>query len=289
MPADPTATIARIEDTAVPFEAAVFIRIATTILAGAAGVAAVAVPPGVLRMGLAVAGLFFLFKAVTLSRFPTIPLSRAIAYTLFWPGLDPRPFDMTPRPSPNPDSVVAFGAGKIAIGAALGLAAVRYAPDPLARAWLVLASVLLVFHLGLFDILTGLWRKAGFPVERICPEPWRSASLSEFWGRRWNLAFHAFAREHVYRPLAVRIGREGAAAATFLFSGLAHESVISFPAGGGYGLPTLYFALHGALVLLERRGILRGRRWLTLLAVLGPLPGLFHPEFISTVMIPWIG
>jgi len=60
--------------------------------------------------------------------------------------------------------------------------------------------------------------------------------------------------------------------AVFFVSGLLHELVISFPAGGGWGLPTLYFVLHGGLVWLERHGVLRPRRWLTILFVLLPLP-----------------
>jgi alginate O-acetyltransferase complex protein AlgI len=76
--------------------------------------------------------------------------------------------------------------------------------------------------------------------------------------------------------------------AVFLFSGLAHDLVISVPAGGGYGLPTLYFTLHGAGVMLEKRGALSGSRWLTAAAVVGPLPVLFHPSFMTRVVAPLV-
>jgi len=36
--------------------------------------------------------------------------------------------------------------------------------------------------------------------------------LAEFWGRRWNLAFHDFVRRFVHRPIAVRFGPVAATA-----------------------------------------------------------------------------
>jgi alginate O-acetyltransferase complex protein AlgI len=102
------------------------------------------------------------------------------------------------------------------------------------------------------------------------------------------MAFHVLVRDHVYRPLVRRWGRPAAAAAVFLLSGLFHELVISFPAGGGWGLPTLYFALHGGIVELEKRGILRGRRWTTAAFVVLPLPLLFHMPFLEAVIFPLV-
>ncbi len=85
----------------------------------------------------------------------------------------------------------------------------------------------------------------------------------------------------VSRPLTPRLGRAASVVAAFLASGVLHELAISVPAGGGYGLPTLYFALHGALVATRARG-----RAMTLLAVILPLPLLFHPPFLHAVVIP---
>ena len=102
----------------------------------------------------------------------------------------------------------------------------------------------------------------------------------------------------VYRPLERTAGRGPATAAAFLFSGLLHELAISAPVRAGYGLPFLYFALHGGLVLLERR--LEGTAWalsrwgwLGRVWTLGwlalPLPLVFHGPFLAGVVWPLIG
>ncbi len=102
----------------------------------------------------------------------------------------------------------------------------------------------------------------------------------------------------VYRPLSKVVGRKYAMAAAFLASGLLHELAISVPVLAGFGLPLLYFLLHGTLVLVERRLEASGRavnRWgcwahvwvLGWLAV--PLPILFHPWFLRGVVWPLIG
>jgi alginate O-acetyltransferase complex protein AlgI len=136
--------------------------------------------------------------------------------------------------------------------------------------------------------MAGALRCAGLRVGRICPSPWLSDTLAEFWGRRWNMAFHHPMREKVYLPLARRWGGTAAAIAVFAVSGLLHELVISLPAGGGWGLPTLYFAIHGGLMLLERRGWLPKSRLATAAFVLLPAPILFHPPFIENVVLPLV-
>ena len=90
-------------------------------------------------------------------------------------------------------------------------------------------------------------------------------------------------RDTLYRPLASGRGRRIALFMVFLVSGLLHELAISYPAGGGYGLPTLYFLLHGTLMMFG----LRGRFW-TWTAVLVPLPLLFHPVFHEAIVVPML-
>jgi len=122
-----------------------------------------------------------------------------------------------------------------------------------------------------------------------------ATSVGEFWGQRWNLAFHQLVHQFVFRPLRRKIGLTPAMLSVFLLSGLVHESVISLPANGGYGLPTIYFLLQGLAVLCERTPIARvfrlGRDWRgclwTLLWTAGPAGLLFHSPFINKVMLPF--
>ena len=84
--------------------------------------------------------------------------------------------------------------------------------------------------------------------------------------------------------------------AVFLVSGGIHDAVISIPAGGGYGLPTLYFAIQGGGVLLERSwpgkriGLRRGLagRLFCAAVILGPVFVLFHDPFLERVIIPML-
>jgi hypothetical protein len=61
--------------------------------------------------------------------------------------------------------------------------------------------------------------------------------------------------------------------------------LLSVPARGGYGLPTLYFAVQALGVLLERR---RRSRLLAALVVALPLPLLFHATFLREVLLPFL-
>ena len=82
----------------------------------------------------------------------------------------------------------------------------------------------------------------------------------------------------------------------FVVSGLVHDAVISIPAGGGWGLPTLYFVIQGVGVLFERSRLgkrLGTRRgvigWLFCATVtLGPVFLLFHRHFLERVVVPML-
>lgn len=126
--------------------------------------------------------------------------------------------------------------------------------------------------------------------------PASSRSLSEFWGRRWNLGFRQLSHDFVLRPLYSRLGLPAATLLVFFVSGLIHELVISVPARGGYGLPTTYFVLQGLGVIFERS---RGGRFLgfgrgvlgwafTALITAGPVCFLFHPPFVLRVILPFM-
>src|SRR5439155_22786219 len=132
----------------------------------------------------------------------------------------------------------------------------------------------------------------GVAVEPIMQHPLGATSLADFWGR-WNRGFRDLAFRLIFRPLHRRIGVVGATLATFLFSGLVHDLVISVPARGGYGLPTLYFLIQGIGVVFEKSSIGRKTHPLILRALLyvillAPLGLLFHSAFVYRVFVPFI-
>ncbi|WP_390624122.1 hypothetical protein [Fodinicola feengrottensis] len=84
--------------------------------------------------------------------------------------------------------------------------------------------------------------------------------------------------------------------AAFLLSGVLHELAISVPVNAWYGGPLAYFGLHAVLTTAESR--LRIHRWpvalarlWTWLAILAPLPLLFHTPFREALVTPlfWSG
>jgi alginate O-acetyltransferase complex protein AlgI len=126
--------------------------------------------------------------------------------------------------------------------------------------------------------------------------PLAAVSVSDFWGRRWNTAFRDLTHRFLFRPLTRLLGPRWALLIGFVFSGLLHDLVISWPARGGYGGPTLFFLLQSLAIFVERSG--PGRRlglgkgwpgWLfTTLVLLVPVSGLFHPPFVREIMVPFL-
>jgi alginate O-acetyltransferase complex protein AlgI len=164
---------------------------------------------------------------------------------------------------------------------------------------LLLIGFSLILHFGILNIITALWRSAGVNVSELFRAPYKSRSLTEFWGRRWNLAFSEMTALIAYRPLKVKIGVSAALFVSFLLSGILHEIAISFPVRAGYGFPLLYFAIHGIGMLLESRTLIMKKIvghpvlshiWVMTMLVV-PLPLLFHRQFVAGVLEPlrdWI-
>src|SRR5262245_17482221 len=226
------------------------------------------------------------------------PSWRHAGYLLAWPGMDARTFlvDSPARPPARVEWIL--GARSIVLGILLFFGVARLvAPFSMyAAAWLGMAALLLLLHFGTFQLLSCAWRSLGIEARPLMIQPLRSRSLAEFWGRRWNTAFRDLTHRFLYRPLIRTIGLTAGIAGGFLFSGLVHDLVISVPAGGGYGGPTLFFAVQGAGILLERSGsahaigMARGRpgHVFVLLFVVLPAPLLFHPPFVYNVVIPFM-
>lgn len=231
--------------------------------------------------------LFALCKAVTL-RGVRAPFRRKLAFAMAWPGLDAPAFCNAPPPPKPPATEWLFALAKTAVGFVLVFAVVPHLDPPLLRGWVGMVGIIFVLHFGLFHLLSCGWRRAGVVAKPLMNWPILATSLADFWGRRWNTAFRDITHRFLFRPLTVRLGGKAALGVGFVVSGVVHELVIAVPANGGYGLPTLYFALQGVGLLVERAyPKLRGRLF-TMLVVAGPAFWLFHPPFVERVVVPFL-
>jgi hypothetical protein len=223
--------------------------------------------------------------------------TRNAAYLFLWPGMNAAQFLDSTISVPRPDAREWISAlAKTASGAAIIWLGVRFVPQPLLAAWVGMIGLILILHFGIFHLLSVIWRAAGVSAQPIMQHPLQSQSLSEFWGKRWNLGFRQLSHDWVFAPLRRHVGVTAATLGAFLASGLIHDLVISVPANAGYGLPTAYFLLQGCGVLVERstvgarlglgRGVL-GWLWMALFTA-GPAYFLFHPWFAMRVMIPFL-
>lgn len=222
-----------------------------------------------------------------------------IAWAAMWPGMRPELFAAIPwRSRPGAGTLLARGALRLVVGA-LFLLAARFAfhttGSELLAAALALPGLSLVLHFGAFNLLAGAWRLAGVDTYPLFDRPLAARTLAEFWSRRWNLPFTEMTQRALYRPLTGVLGRDGAALLAFGFSGMLHELALSLPVRAGYGLPMLYFVLHGCATRIEPRlrGAFARRPWLarvwTLLWLALPLPLVFHPAFVGGVVWPLLG
>ena len=215
-------------------------------------------------------------------------------FLLGWPGMDAVTFLSDVVPSRAPGSEWFMAVGKLCTGLLLYFVVARRAGGELSQGWIGMIGIIFILHFGGFHLLALAWRSCGVPAQPIMRNPVSATSLGEFWGRRWNVAFNDIAERFVFRPLVRRVGAAWANLAAFGFSGLLHDLVISVPARGGYGLPTLYFLLQGCGVLFERSGtgrrlgLRRGwRGWIfTMVVTAGPAFWLFHPAFVRHIIVP---
>lgn len=231
----------------------------------------------------------------------SVPRGRHWAYLLAWPGMDVDAFlNANNRPVPWPSiGEWSFAAAKPLLGLTIFSFAIWLSAQgvhPWWVGWTAMLGIAFMLNFGLFHLLACFWKARGLRAEPIMDWPILSTSLTHFWGRRWNRAFRDLTHKFLFRPLAPRIGPVWAMLAGFLVSGLVHDLVISVPAGGGYGWPTLYFVIQGGGVLLERSWL--GRRiglgsgaigWTyAALLLLLPVGMLFHAPFVEGGIAPMV-
>ncbi len=245
--------------------------------------------------------IFLGCKWLTWRRTPVAgaPCWKHAGYLLGWPGLDAATFLSPHSPHTPPSAAEWRGAAlKLLSGIVLFWGAARLIPEtqPLLFGWVGMAGLILMLHFGSFHLLSCIWRSAGTEARPLMNRPLRSTSVSEFWGRRWNTAFRDLTHRFLFRPLTARLGPRRAVVAGFIFSGIVHDLVISVPAGGGYGWPTLFFAIQAAAMFAERSrtgirlglsGGMRGRIFTWLVLIL-PVYGLFHPPFVRNIIVPFL-
>ena len=227
---------------------------------------------------------------------PPVSEARPFVYLGLWPGMDARVFLAGNAPSPPTVGTWVWAGLKTVFGAGLLWGLARRMGGGLPAGWVGMVGLIFVLHFGSFDLLACFWRWRGIDAQPLMRAPIRSASLGEFWGRRWNSGFRDLVFGMWFARWKARFGARRATVAIFLFSGLVHDLVISVPARGGYGLPAAYFTLQGAGLLAEHarglpisrwRGHWQGRAW-TWLIVAGPAFWLFHPPFVRRVILPFL-
>ena len=224
---------------------------------------------------------------------------RAAGYLFAWPGMDAGAFlDARLRPNRPTAGEWATAAIKLAVGVAVLYA--RPTPlrpaDPYAAGWVGMMGLVLCLHFGSFHLLSCAWRTVGVTARPLMDRPLASTRLADFWGRRWNTAFRDLTHRFLFRPLTRRLGGRGAVWVGFAASGVVHDAVISLPAGGGYGGPTVFFLVQAAGLSAERSRV--GRRvglgrgvvgWaFTMAALVLPAPLLFHRPFVTRVIVPFL-
>lgn len=226
-------------------------------------------------------------------------IGRSLGFLFAWPGMDAATFlDPKRRPGRVSSKEWSWAVAKTACGAALLWGAARHANAAagMLAGWAGMVGIILTLHFGTFHVLSLLWRAAGVDAPPIMQAPLSAISLSDFWGRRWNLGFRQLTHRLVFTPARSRLGAPAAVLLSFFASGVIHDLVISLPARGGYGLPTFYFLIQGLGILIERStaGVrcglefgIRGRLF-ALVCAGAPAYLLFHPLFVHRVILPFL-
>jgi alginate O-acetyltransferase complex protein AlgI len=247
------------------------------------------------------AAILFGFKWLTWRRSgrQRAPLWRHVSYFLAWPGMDAEAFfDSRLKPAKPSVREWLVALVRLAVGITLYYGVARHMPrdEPYLVGWVGMIGMGMVLHFGAFHLLSCGLRSAGVEARPLMDRPLSSVRLADFWGRRWNTAFRDLTHRFLFRPLTRRLGVSGAVFVGFLASGLIHDVVISFPASGGYGGPTLFFLLQAVGLFAERSKM--GRRlglgagvrgWLfTFAFLLLPAPLLFHGPFVARIIVPFM-
>lgn len=206
--------------------------------------------------------------------------NRWLMFSSLWFGMNPGAFEVSRKMEWKSHAVV----GSLCIISGLVGVWICYLLD--VRNVVILFVVMSVaFHFGALRLMTAFWRMMGFPVRVLFRNPFKLRGFRDFWGKRWNLAYSQMMARAVKRPLTSFLGERGSMFGVFVVSGLLHELAITVPVGGGYGLPTLFFLVHGAFCVLEKKNSVTMGMLCGLVLVFG-VPFLFGNKFVEEVILP---
>jgi hypothetical protein len=268
----------------------------------AASAASLVWPRWALMWTLAVA-VYLTCKWLTWQRTPVhdVPAWKHVAYLLAWPGMDAASFLTHASTAcrlrcPRIEWLSATGKLTCGLVCLFGLARLIPPRHAYVAGWIGMIGIVLILHFGTFHLLSCAWRRIGVQARPLMNRPLSSASLAEFWGRRWNTAFRDLTHRFLFRPLASWFGPRWGMLAGFLFSGVIHDLVISVPASGGFGGPTVFFGIQGAAMMIERSAFGRqvglGSGWpgrlFAVVVLLAPSGLLFHRPFVVEVVVPFM-
>lgn len=229
-----------------------------------------------------------------------------IAFTIGWAGMRAQLFEsLVGKRLPGASKMFWYGVSRLCMGIIILLIAKKILLLDLTREVLFFAVTVLlligyslILHFGILTMSAGFWRLFGVKTYLLFRSPLLSNSLSEFWSKRWNIAFSEMISIAIYRPLKKRVGPAGLIIVSFIFSGVLHEMAISLPVGKGFGLPFIYFIIQGTMVLtekfLEDRNItflknkFIAKVWVYFWVII-PAPLLFHIYFVKGVIWPIMG
>jgi hypothetical protein len=267
--------------------------------------------PPIVQMLAIIATTFTCMKVIAVTcaykgKLLTLTFKQWLAFAIGWAGMRAQPFEtLGGAPLPQAWSMIRFGISRVVAGVLLILVArlVVHLPLNAGLIYVLVSSMLLIafsliLHFGLLGISAGAWRLSGVHTYVLFNQPARATSLTEFWSKRWNLAFSEMTSIAIFRPLKNKTGSALALTLAFVFSGLLHELALSVPVHSGYGLPMLYFIIQGALVLIEKAftinkvTFLRHRIWARVWVffwLVVPMPLLFHGHFIKQILWPLAG
>jgi hypothetical protein len=230
-------------------------------------------------------GTYFLMKLASWLRTPRE--KRPPALRFFW--LDPH-LSTRPRisPLPLPFSFLIIKLALCLVFLFLMVLIAKYVFYPLNYLEVILISPIVYF---LTEAMSSagemLYYLTGKVVTPLHSHPLRSQSLSEFWGKRWNLMVQDWFRD-LRGESKKNLGKK--LLVTFLISGFFHEIMISLPyfiytGRFVFGNMMLYFAIQGCGLWIEKSFLSSSPNWVRRaqlwMFILLPCPLFIREPFLT--------